>query len=291
MIHPNVLHNGQLRPAGEICLHAGQAGLFTGWGVFSTIKVSAGVLFAFERHWARLSRDAGLLRVPFPWDIDTLRAQLLRLVQANQAHDATLRILVTRNAGTMWSHPVPGQPADLVALTAPRSSWGASARLGIVANARHAGSRFAGSKTTSWAHNLVWYEEAHLQGHDEVLLLNERGEVSECTSANLFAVFGSEILTPPLSSGCLPGITRELLLETVRTPAYQVREAPLLLEDLERADGIFITSSTRDLLPVREIEGLSIRHDQTARDALMAAFVSYEEQYRGQFKLIQGARV
>jgi branched-chain amino acid aminotransferase len=279
VIHAHVLHNGRIRGSDELCLRAGQAGLFTGWGVFSTVKVTRGVLFAFERHWARMRKDAGLLRVPFPWSVDELRGELMKVVEANGAAEATLRVLAVRNGGTLWSGPGGESEVDLVAFTAERSEWGASARLGIVPNARHAANQFAGAKTTSWAMNLVWYEEAHLRGLDEVVLLNEHGEVSECTSANLFAVFGDAVATPPLDAGCLPGVTRELLLETVRAPGITVRERRLSLEDLERASGIFITSTTRDLLPVAAIEGLAIGEEQGVREALQAALRAYEEDY------------
>ncbi len=89
--------------------------------------------------------------------------------------------------------------------------------------------------------------------------MNERGEVSECTSANIFAATGGQVSTPPLNSGCLPGVTRELLLDVVRVPGISVVERTLTPADLERADQVFITSTTRDLLPVVDIEGLSVR--------------------------------
>jgi branched-chain amino acid aminotransferase len=279
VIRPQFLHNGKIRQAEEPALRAGQVGLFAGWGVFSTIKVTGGVLFAFDRHWARMRKDADLLRVPFPWTSAELEGLLMTLVAANQEVEATLRVLAVRNGGTMWAGSGPHGDSDLVAFTAPRSHWGASARLGIVPNARHAESLFAGAKTTSWAMNLVWYEEAHLRGQDEVVLLNERGEVSECTSANIFATFGDEVLTPPLRGGCLPGVTRELLLEVVRAPGVKVSERVLTLEDLERADSVFITSTTRDLLPVESVEGLCIRAENGARDRLAAAFSAYEREY------------
>lgn len=281
VIRPQYLHNGRIRQADEYSLRVGQVGLFTGWGVFSTIKISGGVLFAFERHWARMRKDADLLRVPFPWEVAELESRLMKLVAANQEQDATLRVLVTRNGGTMWAGAEQKQAADLIAFTAPRSVWGSSARLGIIPNARHAESLFAGAKTTSWAMNLVWYEEAHLRGQDEVVLLNERGEVSECTSANIFAVFGDRALTPPLASGCLPGVTRELLLEAVRAPGIQVSEGVLTLDDLERADSVFITSTTRDLLPVAAIEGLAVRGESRVRDLLAEAFSRYEAESLG----------
>lgn len=250
-----------------------------GWGVFSTIKVVNGVLFAFDRHWARMHRDSDLMRVPFPWKPAELEAALLSLVEANQACNATLRVAVIRNKGGIWEGPNQKLDVDLVAFTTDRNDWGADVRLGIVPNGRFAASPFAGTKVLSWASNLAWYEEAHLRGLDEVLLLNERGEVSECTSANVFAVSGNRVVTPPLNSGCLPGVTRELLIEVIRVPGIEVVEAPLTLSDLESADGLFITSSTRDLLGVREVEGLSIRREERVRHALEQAFTAWETAY------------
>ncbi|MCX7605498.1 MAG: aminotransferase class IV [Bryobacteraceae bacterium] len=279
MIHPHVLISDEILPADHACLRPGQVGLFSGWGIFSTIRVIGGVLFAFDRHWARMRRDADMLRVPFPWTPAELEQKLLQLVEANRAYDAALRVLVMRNRGTVWEGPGVARDYELVAFTAPRTRWGESARLGIVAHARHAASPFAGTKSASWAMNLVWYEEAHARGLDEVILLNEKGEVSECTSANVFAVFGREAATPPIESGCLPGITRELLLEAIRVPGVRIVERALTLDDLERADGLFITSTTRDILPVASVEGLSIRNDWTVARELAQAFADYQEQY------------
>lgn len=280
MIHSKVLHNGVIRPSSEFGLNVGQVGLLNGWGVFSTLKVVDGVLFAYARHWARMRRDAELMRVPFPWSPQELEDLLLQVVAANQSFNSTLRVIVVRNHGTMWQGDAVKAECDLIAFTADRSRWGSSCKLGIVPHARHAASRFAGTKITSWASNLIWYEEAHLRGQDEVVLLNERSEVSECTSANLFAVFGNEVFTPPLeSSGCLPGITRQLLLEEIRVEGITVQEKVLDLPALEKADGIFITSSTRDLIAVNAIEGLSIREEDRVRPALHTALQAYEAKY------------
>jgi branched-chain amino acid aminotransferase len=274
-----MLHNGQIRPSRELALHAGQVGLFAGWGIFSTIKIVDGVLFAFDRHWARLRKDATLLRVPFPWSPAELESILLQLVEANQDLNATMRVLVNRNKGTMWGGPGVETEIDLVAFTAPRNQWGDSARLGVVPNARHAAGRFSGAKSTSWSMNLVWHEEAHEQGLDEVVLLNERGEVSECTSANIFAVFGDNVVTPPLTSGCLPGITRLLLLNDVKVPGITITEQALTLADLQRADSVFITSSTRDLLPVSAVDGVATGQDQRVYRLLLDAFLAFEKHY------------
>lgn len=277
-MHRYVLHNDDIVEASATILAAGQVGLLSGWGVFSTLRVHRGVLFAYKRHWARMQRDARLLRVPFPADPDYIRSRLERLIRANQAEEATLRVVVVRNRGGSWQGPCE-RDFDLIGLTTDLTDWGESVRLTVQPQARHAGCPLAGVKMLSWALNLTWLEEAQQRGYDEVILLNERGEISECTSANIFISQGNRVWTPPLDSGCLPGVTRALLLEEVRAPGVEVSEKTLYLKDLEQADEVFITSSTRDLLPVREVEGLAVRREGWARAALAEAFREYLVRY------------
>ncbi len=278
-MHRFVLHNGQILDAHEKSLSAGQTGLLNGWGVFSTLRVADGVLFAFERHWERMQRDAAKIHVPFPRDRVELKAQLLRLVEANAARNATLRVVVVRNRGGMFEGPDQERDFDVLAFTKDMNPWGSSVRLALKPHARHAQNEFSGCKILSWSHNLAWYEEARERGFDEVVLLNERGEVSECTSANIFAATGGEVWTPPLDSGCLPGVTRELLLDVVRVPGISVVERTLTPVDLERADQVFITSTTRDLLPVVFIEGLNLRNRASVVDQLVKALEDFRMEY------------
>ena len=277
-MHRYLLYNDGILDAGSVCLKPGQVGLFTGWGVFSTLRVYDGVLFAFERHWARMQRDAKLFRVPFPAEPEWLESRLLRLVEANGAHNGTLRVYLVRNKGGIWEGPGITRDFDIAAFTTDVKDWGEGVRLGVIPNARYAASPFAGTKILSWSDNLTWHEQAHERGLDEVVLLNERGEVAECTSANIFAAFGNRVCTPPLSSGCLPGITREIVL-SCPAQGYTVEERALMPADLEQADGVFITSTTRELLTVREIEGLTIQAGSEARDALQAAFSEFASKY------------
>jgi branched-chain amino acid aminotransferase len=278
-MHRFLLHNDEIRDAGERFLSPGQVGLLNGWGVFSTIRVYDGVLFAWERHLARMQRDAMLMRVPFPQDAPWLEHQLHRLIEANGAFNSTLRVVVVRNRGGMWEGPAATHDFDLIAFTAEVNEWGGGVRLGIVPNARYAANEFAGVKYLSWSQNLTWYERAHEHGLDEVILLNERGEVSECTSANIFLAFGDEVRTPPLESGCLPGVTRMLLADEIRVPGVRVLEQTIFPADLEAADEVFISSSTRELLPVISVEGLKIRHAERVKNLLQDAFSGYITHY------------
>ncbi len=278
-MHRFVLHNDEIRDASDKFLAPGQVGLLSGWGVFSTVRVTEGVLFAFERHWARMTKDAAALRVPMPCDRERVRRRLMELVEANRAYNASMRVVVVRNTGGIWEGPGSANASDLIALTTEIKEWGKGVRLCYTPKARYAAGEFAGAKILSWAMNLTWLERAQERGFDETILLNEHGEVSECTSANIFAAVGDRVWTPPLGSGCLPGITRELLLHEIPIPGYTVGEKVLTPADLEEADEVFITSTTRNLLPVVEIEGCTRRHSGPACAALQCAFGAYLDRY------------
>jgi branched-chain amino acid aminotransferase len=281
-MHRFLLHNDEIRDTVERIVSPGQVGLMNGWGIFSTIRVQDGVLFAWERHWGRMHRDATRMRVPFPESAKWLEERLYRLIDANRAANSTLRVVIVRNRGGMWEGPAE-RAFDTIAFTAPLNDWGEAVKLGIVAQARHAASEFAGTKYLSWSENLTRYERAHEQGFDEVVLLNERDEVAECTSANIFAVNGNSVYTPPLTAGCLPGVTRALLLEEIRVPGIHVSEKVIRPADLESADEVFITSTTRDLMPVISVDGLKIRSrigdDTSVRHRLQQAFLAYTKSY------------
>ena len=279
MLHPFLLHNGDIRPSSEALLAAGQVGLLSGWGVFTTMRVVDGIPFAFERHWARMIRDAAALKVPMPSDSEAVRRNLLALVEANRASQATLRLVVVRNRGGLWEGPSTGRASDVIGLTAASKDWGSSVKLSYVPQGRHAANEFAGTKILSWAMNLTWIERAQARGFDEVILLNERGEVAECTSANIFIAQGNDVWTPPLNSGCLPGITREILIGETLVPGIHVRERTLAPCDLEQADEIFITSTTRNLLTVSQIEGRNVGRSDRVRGALEAAFENFVNHY------------
>jgi branched-chain amino acid aminotransferase len=279
VIHRYVLHNDAICPAADLTLSPGQVGLLSGWGVFSTLRVADGVLFAFERHWARMKRDATAMHVPLPEDPEPVRRKLIELIAANQARNCTLRLVVVRNGGGMWAGPSNGRESDLIALTAESKDWGDGVKLAYQENGRHAACPFAGTKILSWAMNLTWLETAQRRGFDEVILLNEDGEVAECTSANIFIANGNEVWTPPLTSGCLPGITRELLLSEVQATGIKVSERSINPQDLEAADEVFITSTTRDLLPVLQVEGKTVGRTGETRLALAEVFGKYVKNY------------
>lgn len=254
MIHRFVFHNDHLLPVEEVRLSPGQAGLLNGWGLFTTIRIVNGVPFAFERHWKRLKRDAERTHCPFPFEPEKVRVSLDQLLRANQVYEGCARIYAVYNQG-FWSSNENFPPADLILYSSDLPAYREPVRLGLRENGRHAASPLAGVKVTSWLNNVWSLHQAHQAGFDEVVMLNERGEVAECTAANIFCVRGERVYTPPLASGCLEGITRSVLLEIGARVGAPVAERILLSEDLYSADEVFISSTNRSMLGVSEING------------------------------------
>lgn len=255
MIHRYIFHNGHIVPVEEARLSPGQAGLLSGWGLFTTMRIFRGEPFAFERHWGRLEKDAGRTRMPFPLDASEVRSNLRELIRRNDVSEGTARIYAIYNKFGFWQSDEPLPEVDLLLCTAGLPSYHEPARLAIAEHSRHAASPLAGVKVTSWLVNLWSLQGAQQRGFDEVVLLNERGEVAECTAANIFCVRNGRVFTPALSSGCLEGVTRGLLLDLAPASGIQIEENTLHPQDLYAAEEIFITSTNRSLLGVCEIQG------------------------------------
>jgi branched-chain amino acid aminotransferase len=255
VIHRYVFHNDRLVEIEQVRFSPGQAGLLSGWGLFTTLRIFQGQAFAYERHWRRLEKDAGRIRLPFPFDPAQVRRHLTELLNANEVVEGTARIYMIYNRVGFWQSNEPMPQVDLLLCSAGLPPHPGQACLSIAPHGRHAASPLAGVKVTSWLNNVWHLAEAQKEGWSEVVLLNERGEVAECTTANIFSVKHGNVTTPPLSSGCLEGVTRSVLLEIAPRSGVALVEATLTPEDLYAADEVFITSTNRSLLGVNEIAG------------------------------------
>jgi branched-chain amino acid aminotransferase len=253
-----VFHNDRLQPVEEVRLSPGQAGLLNGWGLFTTVRIYEGIPFAFERHWQRLERDAERTHCPFPFEESEVRGKLGELLRVNKVAEGAARVYMVYNQVGFWRSDEDLPRVDLILCSADLPSYREPSRLGIREHGRHAASPLAGVKVLSWLDNVWNYYEAQQAGFDEVVLLNERGEVAECTAANIFCVKAGRVSTPPIGAGCLPGITRAVLLDIGSSAGAPVEERTLRPEDLFTADEVFITSTNRSMLGVSEINGHKI---------------------------------
>jgi branched-chain amino acid aminotransferase len=280
MIHRFVFHNDRLLPVTEVRLSPGQAGLLNGWGLFTTVRIYEGIPFAFERHWKRLQRDAERTHCPFPFEENVVRGKLAEVLRTNQVREGAARVYVIYNQVGFWRSDENFPRVDLLLCSADLPAYREPARLGLREHGRHAASPLAGVKVISWLDNVWNYYEAQQAGFDEVVLLNERGEVAECTAANIFCVKDGRVATPPVAAGCLQGITRSVLLEIGAGAGAPVEERVLRPEDLYAADEIFISSTNRNLLGVGEVNARKIAAAPGAVTLkLEKAFGEYVRQY------------
>jgi branched-chain amino acid aminotransferase len=279
VIHPNVFHNETLLPIEKVRLSPGQVGLICGWGIFTTLRISRGEAFAYERHWRRLEKDAAITRLPMPYSAAKVRVHLHEVIRANQVTEGCARIYLVYNTAGFWQSDEKHPPVDLIIYSAGLPEHREIVRLALREHGRHAASPLSGVKSISWLNNVWAVAEAVRDGFDEVVMLNERGEVAECTSANIFAVKNGKILTPPLNSGCLEGVTRGILMEIAPEAGVSVVEQALRPEDLYSADEVFISSTNRNLISAGEIAGHNIPAPGPVCNRLNDLFDAYVSEY------------
>jgi branched-chain amino acid aminotransferase len=252
----------------EAVVDALDHGLTVGDGVFETLKVTPGGPFALTRHLARLTASAHAIGLPEP-DHD-----IIRIAVADVLEDSAdvlgglgrLRITYTAGRAPLGSDRGDAVPTLIVAV-APANPWPPTTTLATVPWTRNESSATAGVKTTSYAENVVALRRAHELGASEAVLANTRGELCEGTGTNVFVVVDSVVLTPSLDSGCLAGITRELVLEW-----FGAREETLDYDVLQSADEVFVTSSTRNVHPVVRIDDREWTHAGPVSRDLQASF-------------------
>jgi branched-chain amino acid aminotransferase len=215
-------------------------GLVVGDGVFETLKVTEQGAFAVRRHLHRMDRSAAALGLPPP-DHTLIREAIDAVLDGRDFGRGKLRITYTGGRGPLGSEAAYGPPTLIVALTpaAPAPPLTSIVTAPWTRNERGA---LTGVKSTSYAENVRGLRYAAERGASEAIFLNTVGQVCEGTGTNIFLVFGDTIVTPPLSSGPLAGITRELIMKW-----SSIEERELALEEAKRADEVFITSSMRDI--------------------------------------------
>ncbi|MFZ0160011.1 MAG: aminotransferase class IV [Kineosporiaceae bacterium] len=242
-------------------------GLTVGDGVFETCKVLDGAVFALTRHLRRLERSARVLGLRCP-EPQTVRAATTQLLAAEGPLPlGRLRITVTGGAGPLGSDRGDAPPTVILALGAA-SPWPDRIAVVTVPWPRNEHSAVAGAKTTSYAENVIALQRAHEQGAHEALLPNTAGMLCEGTGSNVVLDLDGRLVTPPLTSGCLAGITRELFLEWAAREGLPVEERDLDMSVLEAARDILLTSSTRNVQQVQTLNGQPVPGSELGRAAV-----------------------
>lgn len=258
--------DGRVQDAASARVAALDHGLTVGDGVFETCKVDHGRAFALTRHLRRLERSCSVLALECPAEKVVREAVDELLEAAGPLPLGRLRITVTGGAGPLGSDRGGSEPT-LVLAVAPAAPWPDHIEVVTVPWRRNEHSAVAGAKTTSYAENVVALNAAHAAGAHEALLANTAGMLCEGTGSNVVLDLGGRLVTPPLSSGCLAGITRELFLEWAAQDGLPVQERDVPLAALADADDVLLLSSTRDVQHVDVVDGRAVPGTAVGREA------------------------
>ena len=257
-----VFLNGQFLPEEEAKVSVFDRGFLYGDGIFETFCVNNGKPFLLDRHIGRLQHGMGTLHIGERYDFGQLLQHATALIAENNCKNAVLRIHVTRGAGKRGYSPSGNfEPTVLMSLHEAPSIDPDTARPRKLITATQVLSDhdpMSTVKTTNKLPYILAKREAEVAGADDALLTNREGNVSEATSSNLFWINNSEIITTPLQSGCISGITRGMVLElaaAIGVPTHQLNAEP---RDLYAVDGIFLTNSVSEIQTVNSLDGHEI---------------------------------
>ena len=240
-------------------------GLVVGDGVFETLKVTEQGAFAVRRHLNRMSRSAAALSLPAP-DHTLIREAIDAVLEGRDFGRGKLRITYTGGRGPLGSETAYGPPTLIVAL-APAAPAPPLTSIVLAPWTRNERGALTGVKSTSYAENVRGLRYAAERGASEAIFLNTVGHVCEGTGTNIFLVFGDTIVTPPLSSGPLVGITRELIMKW-----SSIEERELTHEEAKRANEVFITSSMRDIQGVERWDDQNFSPMRPITEAVAVTF-------------------
>ena len=257
--------NGRITPERDAVISVFDHGFLYGEGIYETMRTYHGRLFLYDRHTRRLRNSARMISLDVPFTDQQLAGQIRDTIAASGLTGETyVRVLVTRGIGELTYDPGATPVPSVVIIVKPHVDLAAEVYdtgvraviCDIVRN--HPGTVNPMIKSNNLMNSALAMQEALKRGGFEGIMRNYKGELTECTTSNLFIVRDGAALTPPLAAGLLPGITREFLFEVGKEVGVDVREEPLRDADLFGADEAFLTSTTREVVPIVKVDEKSI---------------------------------
>lgn len=245
--------NGSLLPPIEARVSPSDHGFTVGDGAFETLRAYDGKVFAPTLHWERLARSCESLGFEAPGREEFQNAMETTL-NASGLREARVRFTVSSGDGPQGSGRH-GSARTMCCMVAPAPVYPESERVATVPWTRNERGALAGVKSVSYAENVIALMHARSRGAGEAIFANTRGELCEGTGTNVFLVDGDTVRTPPLDSGCLAGVTRTLVIDVCRANGIPVSEEALPFSALTGAREAFLTSSTREVHPIAQVDG------------------------------------
>ncbi len=272
--------DGELFPREQAKISVFDHGLLYGDGVFEGIRFYGGRVFRLEEHVERLFDSARAICLKPTLDKAAMAAAVLETIRANELRDGYVRLVVTRGEGSLGLSPEHCPRATVIVIAAaitlyPAEMYANGLKVVTCATRRipH-GALSPMVKSLNYLNNVLAKIEATHAGAGEGLMLNEQGYVAECTGDNVFIVKRGKIYTPPISSGALAGITREVVFELAAAAGLEISEPEMTRYDIYTADECFLTGTAAEVIPVAELDRRPIgdgRPGPVTRD-LMARF-------------------
>ncbi len=258
--------NGQISPDHAAVISVFDHGFLYGEGIYETLRTYGGHLFLYDRHLRRMRNSARLIDLALPFTDEALATRIGETIAAAQLNgsEAYVRVMVTRGIGDLTydpkATPAPSWVIIVKPLPAPPAEiYARGVKVALVDVVRnHPQSVNPMIKSNNLMNSALAAQEAIKRGGFEAVMRNYRGELTECTQSNLFIVKNGAALTPPLESGLLPGITREFIFELGSEAGIDVREQILRDGDLFEADEAFLTSTTREVVPIVSVDDRTI---------------------------------
>jgi len=258
--------NGRISGQDEAVVPVFDHGFLYGEGIYETLRTYDGRLFLYDRHLRRLRNSARLIDLSLPFTDEELATRIHETIVAAKLDgaEAYVRVLVTRGVGELTYDPQATPTPSWVIIVKllvppPAESYERGVKVVLVDVVRnHPQSVNPMIKSNNLMNSALAAQQALKRGGFEAVMRNYRGELTECTQSNLFIVKNGAALTPPLESGLLPGITREFIFEIGRAAGIEVREQVLRDEDLFAADEAFLTSTTREIMPIVSVDDQQI---------------------------------
>lgn len=256
--------NGTLVEKEEAKVSIFDHGFLYGDGIFEGIRLYQGCIFKLEEHLKRLEDSAKAIMIKLPWTREEIQEAVCETCRANELSDGYIRLIITRGMGDLGLNPKTCDSPQLFIIADkielyPNSFYEEGLKIATVPTRRISCSALPPMiKSLNYLNNILAKIEAQQQGCLEALMLNEKGEVAECSGDNVFIVTDNTLMTPPVYAGSLNGITRKTVIDLARDAGIQVVETNLTRYDIWVADEFFLTGTAAEVIPVIELDGRSI---------------------------------
>lgn len=239
-------------------------GLLYGDGIFEGIRFYAGRVFRMEEHMERLWESARSICLDIPVSRQEMNEALLETIRQNDLRDGYVRLIVTRGVGNLGLNPAQcKRPSIIIIATTialyPEELYERGLTVVTVPTRRMGSATLNPAiKSLNYLNNVLARIEANLSDADEALMLNDAGNIAECTADNVFVVKRGQIMTPPITAGALRGITRSVVFDIAAELGVKISEPELTRHDLYIADEAFLTGTAAEVIPMVKVDGRTI---------------------------------